>query len=114
MNILAAIDDPNLFAPWFKDKATWAAWSAFLATLFGLPMTPEQRTIYSECTGRQDPPAAPFNEAWLVCGRRAGKSFTLALTAVYLAVFRDYRHCLAPGERELCGILGDEVDQAAW
>ncbi|MCX7313923.1 MAG: hypothetical protein NTV56_19970 [Alphaproteobacteria bacterium] len=112
MNILEAIDDANLFAPWFRDRETWVAWTAFLATLFGLPMTPEQRAIYSECTGRQDPPAAPFNEAWLVCGRRAGKSFTLALTAVYLAVFRDYRHCLAPGERGTVLIVAADRKQA--
>ena len=28
-----------------------------------------------------------------MCGRRAGKSFTLALIAVYLAAFRDWRPC---------------------
>ena len=29
MNILQAIDDPNLFTPWFKtDWATWRAWLA--------------------------------------------------------------------------------------
>jgi hypothetical protein len=34
---LQAVDDPNLFAPWFRDPATWTAWRAFLAALVGLP-----------------------------------------------------------------------------
>ncbi len=33
MNLLQAIADPNLFAPWFKDRATWQAWFAFVAAL---------------------------------------------------------------------------------
>ena len=35
MNILQALDDPNLFKPHFKGKS-WAAWRAFLAALFAL------------------------------------------------------------------------------
>ena len=33
-SILDLIDDPQAFAPWFKDPTTWAAWRAFLAALF--------------------------------------------------------------------------------
>ena len=51
MNILQAIDDPNLFKPWFKN-ASWAGWRAWLAALFGLPMTAEQLELFHECTGR--------------------------------------------------------------
>jgi hypothetical protein len=36
------------------------------------------------------PPSDGVTEAWLICGRRAGKSFVLALIAVYLAIFRDW------------------------
>ncbi len=38
VTILDALGDPNLFAPWFRDPATWQGWRAFLAALFGLPM----------------------------------------------------------------------------
>jgi hypothetical protein len=34
VNLLQALDDPNLFAGHFKG-ASWAAWRAFLAALFG-------------------------------------------------------------------------------
>ena len=46
MNILQAIDDPNLFKPWFKN-ASWAGWRAWLAALFGLPMTAERARAVS-------------------------------------------------------------------
>jgi hypothetical protein len=112
LTILDAIADAKLFAPWFKDRATWAAWRAFLAALFALPMTPEQLAVYHQCTGRSAPPAAPVAEAWLVCGRRAGKSFVLALTAVYLAAFHDYRRHLAPGERGTVMVIATDRKQA--
>ena len=91
MNILDTIHDEELFARWFKNKATWEAWLAFIAALFGVPMTPEQLAIYEACTGRSEAPSQPLTEAWLICGRRAGKSFVLAVIAVFLACFKTYR-----------------------
>ena len=38
-HLLDATADPNLFAPWFRKRETWSAWFAFLAALFGEPMT---------------------------------------------------------------------------
>jgi hypothetical protein len=112
MNILQACADPKLFAPWFKSKSEWAAWMAFLAALFGLPMTPEMLLIYQHCTGRIEPPSAPAIEAWLICGRRAGKSFIMALNAVYLGCFGDYRKHLARGERGTVLVIATDRRQA--
>jgi hypothetical protein len=111
MNILEAIDDPNLFGPWFRDPETWQAWRAFLAALFALPMTGEQFAVYQSCTGRAAPPAMPPREAWLICGRRAGKSFTLALCAVYLACFKHYARYLQAGEVATIRIMAADRDQ---
>jgi hypothetical protein len=101
VNILQAIDDEHLFKRWFKDRATWQAWRVFLCALFGLPLEGiDAEILYEEATGRPAPgPTAPATEAWLICGRRAGKSFTLALIAVFLSCFFDYRRYLQPGER---------------
>ena len=112
VSILDAIRDRHLFAPWFKDEATWRAWRAFLAALFALSMTAEQLAVYRQCTGRTEPPPAPAQEGWLVCGRRAGKSFTLALIAVFLACFRDWRPHLAPGERATVMVIATDRKQA--
>jgi hypothetical protein len=87
LTIIDAIQDEELFARWFRDKATWQAWLAFIAALFGVPMTPEQMTTYEACTGRTEAPSQPLTEAWLICSRRAGKSFVLALIAVCLSCF---------------------------
>jgi hypothetical protein len=50
--------------------------------------------------------------AWLICGRRAGKSFILALIAVYLAIFRDWSEYLAPGERGTIKVIACDRKQA--
>ena len=47
----------------------------------------------------------------MVAGRRAGKSRIFALIAVYLATFRDWSSCLAPGERGYVLIIAAERQQ---
>ena len=97
MNILRALDDEKIFAPFFRGES-WAAWRVFLAALFALPLSPAQLALYQRHTGRTAPPSQPSHEAWLVCGRRSGKSFVLATIAVFLAAFRDWRPHLQQGE----------------
>jgi hypothetical protein len=112
IDIIQALDDPNIFGSQFRDRATWAAWRVFLAALFALSMTADELELYRRCTGRVTAPIAAFVEAWLVCGRRAGKSFMLALTAVYLAAFKDWRPYLGPGERATVMIIAADRRQA--
>lgn len=112
MNILQACQSPKLFGPWFRNPDTYAAWFAFLAALFGLPMTSEQLEIYRRHTNRQEPPSKAQREAWLVIGRRGGKSFVMALVAVYLACFFDYRQYLSPGERATVIVIAADKKQA--
>jgi hypothetical protein len=111
MNLLAALDDRNLFQPHFAGPS-WAPWKAFLTALFGLPLSDAQLDLYRRCTERQAAPTAPVNEAALVIGRRGGKSRILALIAVYLATFRDYRPHLAPGEVATVAIIAADRRQA--
>jgi hypothetical protein len=112
ISILDAVNDPALFGPWFKRADTWRAWFTFLAALFALPMTRDQLALYRECTGRKHTPKQPASEGWLVCGRRAGKSFILALCAVFLACFFDYRQHLAAGERGTVLVIATDRRQA--
>jgi hypothetical protein len=112
ITILDAVRDPKLFQPWFRKRASWESWLIFLAALFALPMNAEQFKIYQKCTGRTAPLSQPATEAWLVCGRRAGKSFILALIAVYIACFHDFRSGLASGERGTILIVAVDRRQA--
>jgi hypothetical protein len=112
MNIIEALDDPRVFKPLFRDPSTWSAWRSFLAALFGLPMSDEELATYRECTAREAAPTVPSRESWIVCGRRAGKSFMLALIACFLAAFRDWRPYLGPGERATIMIIAADRRQA--
>jgi hypothetical protein len=76
MNIIDAVGDPKVFAQHFRGDS-WSAWLVFLRALFALPMTDEHLQIYQQYTGRSSPPTAPSHEAWLIIGRRGGKSFVL-------------------------------------
>jgi hypothetical protein len=112
MNVLQACADPNLFGRWFRQRETWAVWFAVLAALFGLPMDEDQLALYRHHTGRSTPPTEQGSEAWLVVGRRGGKSFVMALVAVYLACFRTYRQYLQPGERATILVIAADRKQA--
>jgi hypothetical protein len=111
VNVLQAIDDPKVFGQHFR-AGSWQAWRVFLATMFALPLTDAELAIYRQCTGRDAPPSAPLHESWLVCGRRAGKSFILATIAVFLACFFDWRPYLGPGEIATIMIIARDRRQA--
>jgi hypothetical protein len=112
MNIIEAIDDPNLLGASIRDPDSWKPWRALLAAAFGLPLDPYQAELFRQCTGRRVPPGAPAAYLWLCIGRRGGKSFTMALIAVYLAVFKDWRKDLSPGERAIVLLVAADREQA--
>jgi hypothetical protein len=108
VNILQAMQDDNLFGRWFSGPS-WTAWQVFLKVLFGLRLQRAERKVFAQCTGRSTIPNKGIAEAWLVVGRRGGKSRVAALVAVFLACFRDYTQYLAPGER--CTVMVIAVDR---
>lgn len=112
MTILDAIHDKQLFRPLFKNLDTWKSWLTVLRAIFALEMTDEERTLFTSLTGRETPPHAQVNECWLVVGRRGGKSFIVALIAVFLACFRDYRPFLGPGEKGVVMIIATDRKQS--
>lgn len=112
LSLLDAIADPKLFAKYFPDPESWLAWRSFIAAAFGLPMSDEELAIYRQCTGRTDPPTQQARECVLVIGRRGGKSRILALIAVWLACFHDYRQYLDEGELGVVQVLAADKDQA--
>jgi hypothetical protein len=112
MNIIQAIEDPNLLKPIFRELTTWRAWIICLKTIFGLQMNEKETAFYRLCTGRQTPPTKLFKEVYMIVGRRGGKSFIVAVIAVFLSVFNDYSKFLSPGERGTIMILAVDKKQA--
>jgi hypothetical protein len=112
VTILDAIHDPLLFRPLFKDLATWNSWLIVLKAIFALPMDETDRTVFTSLTGRTTLPATQVRESWWVIGRRGGKSFIVALIAVFLACFFDYRPFLGPGEIGVVMVISTDRKQS--
>jgi hypothetical protein len=111
MDILQAVNDPKLFAPWF-DGDSWRAWETVLAASFGLPLTAEQETTFKALAGGRTAPSQRVRELWCVAGRRSGKSLTGALIGVYLAAFADHKKYLQRGENAVVLLLATDKAQA--
>jgi hypothetical protein len=107
MSVLEAMD----LWPEFRGDS-WAAWRVFLRALFGITIPDEELTTFRTHTGEREPPTAPVSEAWVVAGRRGGKSRVSGLVAVYLACFRDYSSVLSRGERGTVMVLAGDRRQA--
>ena len=112
-SILDACRSSKLFKPWFaRSPESWRPWFAFLRVLFGLPLSADELALFRRCTGRDKPREGGYLESWLCCGRRAGKSFMLALIAVFLATCRSWGEYLAPGEKAVVMIIAADRRQA--
>jgi hypothetical protein len=110
VTILDALADANLFARFFQPRESWGAWLAFMAAVYGLPMDADALGVYQRHTGRTTPPTTRTREAWVIVGRRGGKSRIAALLTVYAAAFRRYH--LAPGERGVAMVIAADRRQA--
>jgi hypothetical protein len=112
LSIIEAMRDPELFGHAFEDMKSWAHWQTVLKVLFGLKLNATDTARFTEFTGRSVVNPDGHTEAWLICGRRSGKSRLCALIAAYLACFRDWTPYLAPGERGRILIAARNRDQA--
>jgi hypothetical protein len=112
MNIIESLNDENLLGGSIKDPVSFSPWKALMASAFGLPLDPDQLALYRNCTGRTSPPSAQFRSVFMVIGRRGGKSVAMALLAVYLATFRDWRPKLTAGERAVILLVAGDRQQA--
>jgi hypothetical protein len=106
-----AIEDADLFAPAMARGADWGAWKTYVRALFGLPLSDAQMPLFTQCTGRTERPAGGFSESALICGRRSRKSFTMAMTGLYLAAFHDFSRWLGSGEKGVVLICAPDKKQ---
>jgi hypothetical protein len=92
--------------------ASWQAWRVVAKALHALPLSRDELALFRCQTRRTTPPTAPVAEAWLIVGRRGGKSRFDALSALYAGIRRDYRAVLAPGERATVPVIAADKKQA--
>lgn len=104
--ILDAMDAAALTGP------SWDAWRVFWAVVYALPLSENGLEVFRRCTGRQTPPTKPVREAWVIVGRRGGKSRMAALGATFAATRRDWRAVLAPGETGTIPLIAADRSQA--
>lgn len=90
---------------------TWEPWRSVLRTSLGLPYSGQDLLFFRAHTGRQTPPAATVSEAWVVAGRRGGKSRVSALVGLTKAIQFDASR-LAPGELAVVPIIAADQKQA--
>jgi hypothetical protein len=110
MNIIDALDDPDLFEPWFRGP-TWFGWRVVLKAAFALPMTDDEIAFFRTIAHR-DPPRRQVRELWCVVGRRGGKDSIASAIAAYVAALFDQGDSLRPGERALVACLATDRDQS--
>lgn len=108
--IIQVMSDPNLLGNFFQG-CSWSAWKVFLKIIYTLPLTSREAKAYARYTRRNRTPRG-VTEAWVVAGRRAGKSLIASLVAIYISCFRDYSQYLAPGERAVVMLIAADRQQA--
>jgi hypothetical protein len=109
-DIVRAMDDPNLFQPWFRG-ASWDGWGAVLKAAYALPLSAGELAFFRTVADRA-PPARRVKELWVIAGRRAGKDSVASLIGTFTAALFDETHRLRPGERPLVMCLAVDREQA--
>jgi hypothetical protein len=110
IEIVEALDDPNLFGPWFSGPS-WATWKAVLKAAFALPMDADDLKLF-RAVAERDPPRKRVRELWAIVGRRGGKDSIASAIACYSAAFVDYGSVLRPGEAASIMCLAVDKSQA--
>lgn len=93
---LKIFTDKNLLGQFLRDLSSWEGWLSFLCAFFGLkPANGRSLDLFKQCTGGREWPEKEVSEAWVISGRRSGKSTIVALIAAFLAAFREYPNLTA-------------------
>jgi len=113
LSIIEAINSETAFKGFFKDIKTWRAWMTFFKALTGSQVRSKaDLQLIRECTGLASPPLSPAREAFLICGRRSGKSTISALLAVFYSIWGGWEKYLSLGERCKVFVIATNMDQA--
>jgi hypothetical protein len=102
--IIDFVTDPQLL-----NLTISPAQQTLLKSFYGLPVTNEERAIWSQCTGRSTYPGRPFREKTVIAGARGGKdSRVLAPELCYEAVFGGHESFLTKGEYGIIPLVAQD------
>jgi hypothetical protein len=110
VSLRAALNDPNLLGA-LLDGNSWDAWKVLLIASMGEELTPEERVLFKQLTGREHEPGRMVEELVGVIGRRGGKSRAISVLATYIAGLCKHPS-LVPGERGVLLIIAPDQKQA--
>ncbi len=112
MDIIAAMDNPALFASAFAGP-TWDHWRTVLKATYALPMDDDELAFFHSIAGGRDPPKRPVKEACLCVGRGGGKdSIASSNHRLYRGACSIRTGRLRPGERAMIACLACDREQA--
>jgi hypothetical protein len=77
-----ALRDPEVFAEVLEGES-WSGWRTLLIAIMGEGLTEDERIVFEFLTGRPREPLQRIEEAFLVIGRRSGKTRAAAVLAAY-------------------------------
>ncbi|KAF0283009.1 hypothetical protein BA898_05765 [Spiribacter roseus] len=91
------------------DSGSWDAWLDMVRGLYGMPVEDDDR--WRGLTDRR-PPDQALRQAYVLAGRRGGKTAISAALAVYETALRDWSALAAPGERIVGAVVAADRRQA--
>jgi len=113
LNIIEAVESQSGLGAYFGDANTWRSWFVFFRALMGLECeTQEDRELLQACTGLSESPVRPAKEAYVIAGRRSGKSTICALLSVFYAVWGGWEKYMAKGEQVKIFVIATNTNQA--
>jgi len=110
LDIISCLRDKRLLGHFIDDESTFVAWFTFLRAFFGLKPELGDKQRFKAHTGRSKWPSKAANECWVPVGVRGGKSFTIAILALFFTLFQ--KHKLSLGERGYVLIVAPTRKQA--
>jgi hypothetical protein len=84
-------------------------WEATLRAFYGLELRQVDLANLAAGNARLGAARGPFRELWARVGRRGRKSFTMALLAVFEAIFGGHERFLVAGERGLVAVVSKDT-----
>lgn len=113
LNLLEALSSSRGLGTYFRDKSTWWPWFVFVKALIGIgTLTARERTLLKDCTGLDKLSTKRIREAFIIAGRRSGKSTICALLAVFYAVWGEWKRYISRGEKPKVFVVATNMDQA--